>query len=37
MLQQLLFDKEDAEVRLSVIQNMKTNKKKYVVCYPNWH
>jgi hypothetical protein len=30
-----LFDKEVAVVRLSVLQNMKTNKKKYVFCYPN--
>jgi hypothetical protein len=35
MLRQLLFDKEDAVVHLLVIQNTKTNKKKYVVCYPN--
>jgi hypothetical protein len=30
-----LFDKEDAMVCLSVLQNTKTNKKKYVFCYPN--
>jgi hypothetical protein len=30
-----LLDREDAVVRLSVVQNMKTNKKKYVICYPN--
>jgi hypothetical protein len=35
LLRQSLFDKEDAVVRLSVIRNTKTNKKKYVVCYPN--
>jgi hypothetical protein len=35
ILRQLLFDKEDAVVRLSVVRNTKTNKKKYVVCYPN--
>jgi hypothetical protein len=35
MLWQLLFDKEDAVVHLLVVRNMKTNKKKYVVCYSN--
>jgi hypothetical protein len=35
LLQQLLFDKEDAVVCLSVFRNTKTNKKKYVFCYPN--
>jgi hypothetical protein len=35
LLQQLLFDKEDAVVHLLVLQNPKTNKKKYVICYPN--
>jgi hypothetical protein len=35
LLRRSLFDKEDAVVRLSVVRNTKTNKKKYVVCYPN--
>jgi hypothetical protein len=35
LLWQSLFEKEDAVVRLSVLQNPKTNKKKYVICYPN--
>ena len=35
LLWRSLFDKEDAVVRLSVLRNTKTNKKKYVFCYPN--
>jgi hypothetical protein len=35
LLQRSLFDKENAVVRLLVLQNTKTNKKKYVFCYPN--
>jgi hypothetical protein len=35
MLSRSLFDKEDALVHLLVVRNMKTNKKKYVLCYPN--
>jgi hypothetical protein len=31
----LMFDKVDAVVHLSVVQHQKTNKKKYVLCYPN--
>jgi hypothetical protein len=35
LLRRSLLDKEAAVVRQSVLQNMKTNKKKYVFCYPN--
>jgi hypothetical protein len=35
LLWQLLFDNKDAVVHLLVHQNTKTNKKKYVFCYPN--
>jgi hypothetical protein len=35
LLWQSLFDKEDAVVHQSVLQNSKTNKKKYVIQYPN--
>jgi hypothetical protein len=35
LLWQSLFDNKDAVVHLSVHQNTKTNKKKYVFCYPN--
>jgi hypothetical protein len=35
MLQQSLFDKEDAVVHLLVVRHPKTTKKKYVICYPN--
>jgi hypothetical protein len=44
LLWQLLLDKEDAVVRLLVVWHPKTNKKKYVLHYPNdnewlseWH
>jgi hypothetical protein len=35
LLWQSLFDKEDAVVHLLVLQYPKTNKKKYVIRYPN--
>jgi hypothetical protein len=35
LLWRSLFDKEDAVVYLSVLQNPKTKKKKYIICYPN--
>jgi hypothetical protein len=34
LLQWSLFDK-DAAIHLLVVWHPKTNKKKYVLCYPN--